>query len=189
MRLDHVARFIIDANHGSVERLSCIALLIALAIASGSPYHSRPNGCASLIRSTPRGHEQRSVQGKEIVKRQLKLPGADEAVRDSRRLNKERDHVLTLRIEGEFQIVAVGFGLKQALQSKNQRSFMTQRSVFQRLYDYFYSRYGRVPKETLLELMGHDLDIERLRQLSQRELAEFYCQGLVYSAVGPDRIL
>jgi hypothetical protein len=66
---------------------------------------------------------------------------------------------------------------------------MTQRSVFQELYNWFYSRYGRAPKETLLELMRDDVDIERLRQLSQRELAEFYCQGLVYSAVGPDRIL
>jgi hypothetical protein len=66
---------------------------------------------------------------------------------------------------------------------------MTQRSVFQELYDYFYCRYGRAPKETLLELMGDDADIERLGRVSQRELAEFYCQRLVYSAVGPDRIL
>ena len=66
---------------------------------------------------------------------------------------------------------------------------MTQRPVLQELYDLFYRRYGRAPKETLLELMGDDVDIERLRQLSQRELAEFYCQGLVYSAVGPDRTL
>jgi hypothetical protein len=66
---------------------------------------------------------------------------------------------------------------------------MTQRPVFQELYDWFYSRYGRAPKETLLGLMRDDVDIERLRQLSQRELAEFYCQGLVYSAVGPDRML
>ena len=66
---------------------------------------------------------------------------------------------------------------------------MTQKPVFQRLYDYFYWRYGRAPKETLLEMIGDDVDTERLRQLSQRELAEFYCQGLVYSAVGPDRIL
>jgi hypothetical protein len=66
---------------------------------------------------------------------------------------------------------------------------MTQRPVFQRLYDYFYSRYGRAPKETFLELMRDDVDIKRLRQFSRRELAEFYCQRLVYSAVGPDRIL
>ena len=66
---------------------------------------------------------------------------------------------------------------------------MIQRPVFQELYDWFCCRYGRAPKETLLELMGDDVDIERLRQLSQRELAEFYCQGLVYSAVGPDRTL
>ena len=66
---------------------------------------------------------------------------------------------------------------------------MTQRPILQELYDLFYRRYGRVPKETLLELMGGDVEIERLRQLSRRELAEFYCRGLVYSAVGPDRIL
>ena len=66
---------------------------------------------------------------------------------------------------------------------------MTQRPILRELFDSFYRRYGRVPKETLLELMRSDVEIERLRQLSQRELAEFYCQGLVYSAVGPDRIL
>jgi hypothetical protein len=66
---------------------------------------------------------------------------------------------------------------------------MTQRPIFQRLYDYFYFRYGRAPKETLLEMMRDDVDIKRLRQFSRRELAEFYCQRLVYSAVGPDRIL
>ena len=66
---------------------------------------------------------------------------------------------------------------------------MTQRPVFQELYDWFYRRYGRAHKEALLKLMRDDVDIERLRQLSQRELAEFYCQGLVYSAVGADRTL
>ena len=66
---------------------------------------------------------------------------------------------------------------------------MTQRPILQELYDWFYCRYGRVSKETLLELMKGDVEIERLRQLSQRELAQFYCQGLVYSAVGPDRTL
>ena len=66
---------------------------------------------------------------------------------------------------------------------------MTQRPILQELYDLFYRRYGKVPKETLLQLMRGDVEVERLRQLSQRELAEFYCQGLVYSAVGPDRIL
>ena len=66
---------------------------------------------------------------------------------------------------------------------------MTQRPILQELYDSFHRRYEKVPKETLLELMRGDVEIERLRQLSQRELAESYCQGLVYSAVGPDRIL
>jgi hypothetical protein len=66
---------------------------------------------------------------------------------------------------------------------------MTHRPIFQRLYDYFHSRYGKARKKTLLELMRDDADIKRLRQFSRRELAEFYCQRLVYSAVGPDRIL
>ena len=66
---------------------------------------------------------------------------------------------------------------------------MTQKSVFQEVYDWFYCRYGKAPKENLLRLMGDDVDIERLRQLSQRELAKSYCQRLVYSAVGPDRTL
>ena len=66
---------------------------------------------------------------------------------------------------------------------------MTERPILQELYDLFYRRYGKVPKETLLQLMRGDVEVERLRQLSQRELAESYCQGLVYSAVGPDRIL
>ena len=66
---------------------------------------------------------------------------------------------------------------------------MAQKPVFQRLYDWFYSKNGSAPKETLLKLMRNDVDIERLRQLSQRELAKSYCQRLVYSAVGPDRIL
>ena len=66
---------------------------------------------------------------------------------------------------------------------------MKQKPVLQELYDLFYSRYGKAPREILLELMKDDAEIERLRQLSQRELVESCCQGLVYSAVGPDRIL
>ena len=66
---------------------------------------------------------------------------------------------------------------------------MANRSVFQELHDWFYRSYGETPKESLLELMKDAVDIQRLKQLSQRELAEFYCQRLVYSAIGPDRML
>src|SRR5215831_18064206 len=38
----------------SCERLRCIAYPIALLIAFGSAYHCRPNGSASLIRSSAR---------------------------------------------------------------------------------------------------------------------------------------
>ena len=60
---------------------------------------------------------------------------------------------------------------------------------FYRIYDWFYRTYGETSKETLLELMKNAVGIQGLKQLSQPELAEFYCAGLAYSAIGPDRIL
>jgi len=62
VRLDHVAGLIVDAKHSDVRRLKCSAYPIVLLIAFGSPYHSRPNGSTSEIRSTLRGQEQRGVQ-------------------------------------------------------------------------------------------------------------------------------
>jgi hypothetical protein len=62
-------------------------------------------------------------------------------------------------------------------------------SAFKEIYDWFYCTHGETSKETLLELMKNAIGIQRLKQLSQPELAEFYCAGLAYSAVGPDRIL
>ncbi len=62
-------------------------------------------------------------------------------------------------------------------------------SSFKETYDCFYRSYGETSKERLLELMKNAVGIQRLRQLSQPDLAEFYCEGLAYSAMGPDRIL
>ena len=62
-------------------------------------------------------------------------------------------------------------------------------SAFKEIYDWFYRSYGETSKERLLELMKNVVDIKRLKQLSQPELAGFYCEGLAYSAIGPDRIL
>jgi hypothetical protein len=62
-------------------------------------------------------------------------------------------------------------------------------SAFKEIYDWFYRTYGETSKETLLELMKNSVAIQRLKQLSQPDLAEFYCAGLAYSAIGPDRIL
>jgi len=45
---------------------------------------------------------------------------------------------------------------------------MAKRSVFQEMYDWFYRRYGETSKETLLELMKDDVDIQRLRRLAAR---------------------
>ena len=57
------------------------------------------------------------------------------------------------------------------------------------MYDWFYRSYGEASRERLLELMKDTIGIQRLKQLSQQELAEFYCEGLAYSALGPDRVL
>jgi hypothetical protein len=66
---------------------------------------------------------------------------------------------------------------------------MAHISVFKETYDWFYRSYGEASRERLLELMKDAIGMQRLKQLSQRELAEFYCEGLAYSALGPDRIL
>jgi hypothetical protein len=62
-------------------------------------------------------------------------------------------------------------------------------SAFKEIYDWFYRSYGETSKERLLELMKNAVDVQRLEQLSQPDLAEFYCEGLASSAIGPDRVL
>jgi hypothetical protein len=62
-------------------------------------------------------------------------------------------------------------------------------SAFKEIYDWFYRSYGEASKERLLELMKNAVGIQRLKQLSQQDLAEFYCEGLASSAIGPDRVL
>jgi hypothetical protein len=62
-------------------------------------------------------------------------------------------------------------------------------SAFKEIYDWFYRTYGDTSRERLLELMKNAAGIQRLKQLSQPDLAEFYCNDLAYSAIGPDRIL
>ncbi len=62
-------------------------------------------------------------------------------------------------------------------------------SAFKEIYDWFYRTYGETSKERLLELMKNAVGIQRLKQLSQQDLAEFYCESLAYSAIGPDRII
>lgn len=62
-------------------------------------------------------------------------------------------------------------------------------SAFKEIYDWFYRSYGETSKERLLKLMKDAVGIQRLKQLSQSDLAEFYCEGLASSAIGPDRVL
>jgi hypothetical protein len=44
------------------------------------------------------------------------------------------------------------------------------------LFDWFYNCYRNTPKERLLELMKNALDHERLKNLSQDELAKIFCE-------------
>jgi len=62
---------------------------------------------------------------------------------------------------------------------------MANISVFKELYDWFYRSYGEASRERLLELMKNTIGIQRLKQLSQPDLAEFYCESLAYSTIGP----
>src|SRR5262249_37657405 len=68
-------------------------------------YHRRPNGSASLIRSTPRGEEQRSVQAK-ISRKKGNLSYLAIIMRCAT-IKQKKDHVLTLGVEENFQGVAV----------------------------------------------------------------------------------
>jgi hypothetical protein len=52
-----------------------------------------------------------------------------------------------------------------------------------KLYDWFFEQYSKLAKSELLLLMKDAPDIDQLRQLSQREIAEEYCERLVYSIV------
>lgn len=51
------------------------------------------------------------------------------------------------------------------------------------LYDFFFSSYGKSDKEVLLRLMENRPDIESLRALPRRELAQIYCESLVYGVM------
>jgi hypothetical protein len=74
--------------------------------------------------------------------------------------------------------------------STNERCLiMLNRSAFKEIYDWFYRSYGETSRERLLELMKNAVGIQHLKQLSQPDLAEFYCEGLAYSAMGADRVL
>jgi len=49
-------------------------------------------------------------------------------------------------------------------------------------YDFVYECYSKSSKQKLLEFLNNASDIERLRQLSQEELAKLYSERVVYEA-------
>jgi hypothetical protein len=51
------------------------------------------------------------------------------------------------------------------------------------LYDLFFESYGRSTREKLLEFMVSRPDFAALEKLSREELAEIYCEGLVYGVL------
>lgn len=50
-----------------------------------------------------------------------------------------------------------------------------------KIYDWWYERYGGLTKSKLLELISDAPDLAQLQQLSQQELAETYCERMVYA--------
>ena len=57
-------------------------------------------------------------------------------------------------------------------------------------YDFFFESYSKSSREKLLEFMAQSPEIERLRTLSQRELAEEYAAGLataMWATLGPPK--
>jgi len=96
-----------------------------------SKYHSRPNGRASEIRSTPQGQERRSVQAKISRKKgTLSYPAIIRACAIVDDETKRKDHVLTLGVEEEFQMIAVGFGLSEFRKAKaNPREVLRSRRM------------------------------------------------------------
>src|SRR5438477_11513871 len=69
------------------------------------------------------------------------------------------------------------------------KGLMPNISVFKETYDCFFRSYGEASRERLVELMKNTISTQRLNELSQPDLAKFYCEGLAYSAMGADRIL
>ncbi len=51
------------------------------------------------------------------------------------------------------------------------------------LYDFFYDVYKKSTREKLLEFMKNWPNLEKMKELGYRELAETYCESLVYAAM------
>jgi len=51
------------------------------------------------------------------------------------------------------------------------------------LYDFFYDVYKKTSRNKLLEFMKGWHDFKNIQSLSDKELAETYCESLVYSAM------
>lgn len=55
------------------------------------------------------------------------------------------------------------------------------------LFDFMYESYQNTPKEKLLEFMSNAADISQLKELSQQELREIYCERCVYSIMSQQK--
>ncbi len=55
------------------------------------------------------------------------------------------------------------------------------------LYDFLLDWYGKTPKDVLLGFLGNAQDHETLKQLTQKELAQIYCEGLAYQMMRIDQ--
>jgi hypothetical protein len=51
------------------------------------------------------------------------------------------------------------------------------------LYDFFFESYGKSTREQLLQFMATRPDLAAIENLPREELAEIYCEGLVYGVL------
>ena len=54
-------------------------------------------------------------------------------------------------------------------------------------FDFMHESYKNTPKEKLLEWMANAPDIGELRNLSQSDLSEIYCERCVYSIMADQK--
>lgn len=54
-------------------------------------------------------------------------------------------------------------------------------------FDFLWETYSRSTKEKLIELMGHALDVERLKEMTREDLADEYCARMASAMMTPQK--
>jgi hypothetical protein len=54
-------------------------------------------------------------------------------------------------------------------------------------FDFLWETYSSSTKEKLIELMGHALDVERLKEMTREDLADEYCARMASAMMTPQK--